>query len=215
MSNKLSALCICVHCNNAIVILNILFVIWVARYGYDGIVNASLETGVTKYCNNWSCYKGWDIYLGHRYFMSTSAVVYMTRIIVREQCHFAAIALILSLSKLPALVAFSCSCSYSMCTVLPIAGCHKGLLVSSHKTMSTVAILVRNTIVKITNTFLQCASTVFIFAKGIMITVLAMLLLLWVHYALLRINVQLLASNSKTASSMSMCLWALNVHELL
>jgi len=28
---------------------------------------------------------------------------------------------------LPALVAFSCSCSYSMCTVLPIAGCHKGL----------------------------------------------------------------------------------------
>ena len=47
-----------------------------------------------------------------------TTVVHMTRIIVRE-C--------LSLSKLPALVAFSCSCSYSMCTVLPIAGCHKGL----------------------------------------------------------------------------------------
>jgi len=68
------------------------------------------------------------------------------------------IALILSLSKLPALVALSCSCSYSMCTVLPIAGCHKRLpiLVSSHKTMSTVTILVRNIIVKITNPFLQC-----------------------------------------------------------
>jgi len=33
-----------------------------------------------------------------------------------------------------------------MCIVLPIAGCHKGLL-------STVAILVTNAIVKITNAF--------------------------------------------------------------
>ena len=41
----------------------------------------------------------------------------------------------------------------------PIAGCHKGLyiLVSFHKTMLTVANLVKNTIVKITNPFLQCA----------------------------------------------------------
>jgi len=31
---------------------------------YDGIVYASLETGVARYCNNWSCYKGWEIYLG-------------------------------------------------------------------------------------------------------------------------------------------------------
>jgi len=40
-----------------------------------------------------------------------------------------------------------------MCTVLPIAAwlSEGTILVSSHKTMSTVAILVRNTIVKITN----------------------------------------------------------------
>jgi len=30
---------------------------------YDGIVYASLETRVTRYCNNWSCYNGWEIYL--------------------------------------------------------------------------------------------------------------------------------------------------------
>jgi len=51
---------------------------------YEGIVYASLETRVTRYC---SCYKGWEIDLGHRYFMST--VVHMTRIIVRKQCPFA------------------------------------------------------------------------------------------------------------------------------
>jgi len=45
-------------------------------------VYASLETGVTRYCN-----KAWEIYLEHRYFMST--VVHMTRIIVSEQCPFA------------------------------------------------------------------------------------------------------------------------------
>jgi len=47
-----------------------------------------------------------------------------------------------------------------MCTVLPIAGYHKGLyiLVSSHKTMSTVATLVKNIIVKITNPICSDAS---------------------------------------------------------
>ena len=48
-----------------------------------------------------------------------------------------------------------------MCTVLPIAGYHKGLfyfIVSSHKTMSTVVILVRNTIIKNNKSFLQCMS---------------------------------------------------------
>jgi len=30
---------------------------------YGGIAYASLETGVARYCNNWSCYKGWEIYL--------------------------------------------------------------------------------------------------------------------------------------------------------
>jgi len=49
---------------------------------------ASLKTRVTIYCNNWSRYKAWEIYLEHRYFMST--VVHMTRKIVREQCPFAA-----------------------------------------------------------------------------------------------------------------------------
>jgi len=33
---------------------------------YDGIVYASLQTGVARYCNNLSCYKGWEVYLGHR-----------------------------------------------------------------------------------------------------------------------------------------------------
>jgi len=32
----------------------------------DGTEYASLETGVARYCNNWSCYKGWEIYLEHR-----------------------------------------------------------------------------------------------------------------------------------------------------
>jgi len=36
---------------------------------YDGIVYASLGTGVARYCNN---HKGWEIYLGHRLFTSTA-----------------------------------------------------------------------------------------------------------------------------------------------
>ena len=116
------------HCSNATVILIILFVIWVARYRYWHtmiLCMHPLRQDITRYWHNWSCYKGWEIYLGHRYFMSN--VVHMTRIIVRALLLLLHIALILCLSKLPALVAFSCSCSYSMCTVLPIAGCHNGL----------------------------------------------------------------------------------------
>jgi len=45
-----------IHCNNAIVILTILFVIIlsckVEIQAYEGTVYASLETGVTRYCNN-------------------------------------------------------------------------------------------------------------------------------------------------------------------
>jgi len=33
---------------------------------HDSTVYASLETGVDTYCNNLSCYKGWEIYLQHR-----------------------------------------------------------------------------------------------------------------------------------------------------
>jgi len=56
------------HCNNAIAIP---FVIGVASIdtgmvSHSGKVSVSLETGVARYCNNWSCYKGWEICLGHR-----------------------------------------------------------------------------------------------------------------------------------------------------
>ena len=50
-----------------------------------------------------------------------------------------------------------------MCTVLPIVGLSEGtILVSSHKTMSTVAILVRNTIVKTKKTFFFAVLNIFI-----------------------------------------------------
>jgi len=52
-----------------------------------------------------------------------STVVHMKGIIVREQCPFAAYSTHL---KTHSPCSTSCSCSYSMCTVLPIAGCYKG-----------------------------------------------------------------------------------------
>ena len=95
----------------------------IGMVSYDAILYASLETRVAKYYNNWSCCRGWEIYLVHRLFLST--LVYLTRIIVREQC----IALIWRIGELPALVAWSVVLIATPCAlhVLPIGGCLKGL----------------------------------------------------------------------------------------
>jgi len=66
------------------------------------------------------CYKSWEVYLGHREFVST--VVHMT---VKEQYPLLDIACIRCLSKLPSpCKKYSCSCSYSMSTELLIELLH-------------------------------------------------------------------------------------------
>jgi len=135
-------------------------VIWVVKHIY-GHYGTFLEATVAR---SMSCYKSWEVYLGHREFVST--VVHMT---VREQYPLLDIARICCLSKLPSpCKKYSCSCSYSMCTELFIELLHMHwiahswlpwgtLLVSSHVTMSTVAIPVKNIIAKITFPFFNGA----------------------------------------------------------
>jgi len=57
---------------------------------HDGIIIFPWDWSITvaRCCNIWSCYKGWEIYLGHRLFMST--LDHTTGILVKEQSPFAA-----------------------------------------------------------------------------------------------------------------------------